>query len=79
MTYMYVFLPPVSDSCHCAFCNSVSKEKKREAILFHFQQTPVEIVACPAVCTARQHPATKVRGPLLSFAVIQLFATPGVC
>lgn len=32
----------------------------KEAILFHFQQTPVEIVAC----TARRHPATKPRGPL---------------
>lgn len=33
--------------------NALLRKKKREAILFNFQQTPVGIVACPLVCAAR--------------------------
>lgn len=79
VTYMYAcsFLP-MSNSCHCAFCNSASKDKKRP-FCFISNKHLLKIVACPAVCTARLHPATKVRGPLVSFAVVQLFATPGEC
>lgn len=39
-------------------------------ILFHFQQTPVEIVAYPAACTAVRQPAMKVRAPFVLFDLI---------
>lgn len=69
--------PPLIDSPHSAFRNSVSKEK--EAILFHFRRTPVEIVAWPGVCTADQQPAMKVRAPLGSLALMRLLAMAGIC
>lgn len=47
---------PLKDSHHSAFCNSTSRGKKGAILLDFFQQTPVEMIACPAVCTA---PAVK--------------------